>query len=107
MSILLDILSWILLVSGSVFYLIGTFGLLRMPDVFSRMHAASVSDTFGAALLLIGMSLQTSDPLVIVRLAILLGLLLFTGPVATHALAQASIAAGLKPMLHGKKEKQS
>ena len=99
MSILLDGLSWVFLTTGAAFYVIGAYGLIKMPDVFTRMHAASVSDTFGAALILIGMMFQTTDPLVLVRLVIILVLLLYTGPVATHALAQASLTAGLKPIL--------
>ncbi len=99
MSVLLDGLSWAFLTAGAAFYVIGAYGLMKMPDVFTRMHATSVSDTFGAALILIGMMFQTVDPLVLVRLVIILALLLYTGPVATHALAQASLTAGLKPIL--------
>ncbi len=99
MSIVLDGLSWVLLTAGAGFYVIGAYGLMKMPDVFTRMHAASVSDTFGASLILVGMMFQTMDPLVLVRLVIILALLLYTGPVATHALAQASLTAGLKPIL--------
>ncbi len=99
MDVLFDGLSWVFLTAGATFYVIGAYGLMKMPDVFTRMHAASVSDTFGAALMLIGMMFQTVDPLVLVRLVIILALLLYTGPVATHALAQASLTAGLKPIL--------
>ena len=53
-----DILSWPLMIAGSFFYVVGAIGLLRMPDVFTRMHATSVSDTFGAGLLLVGMMIS-------------------------------------------------
>ncbi len=95
----LDILSWILLGSGSFFYVVGSIGLLRMPDVFTRMHATSVSDTFGAFLMLVGMMLQVEPSLVTLRLIIIIAIILYTGPVATHALARAARHAGIKPLL--------
>lgn len=91
--------SWALILAGSFFYLIGALGLVRMPDVFTRMHAASVSDTLGAGLLLGGMMIQAGWSLVSAKLLIILAILIFTGPVATHALARASMWAGLKPQL--------
>lgn len=98
-DLLVTIPSWVLMVAGSAFYVIGAFGILRMPDLFTRMHAASVCDTFGAALLLLGMMLQAGIGLVTVKLVVILLLLVFTGPVATHALARAAIHAGVEPSL--------
>lgn len=99
MAIVSDIAVWILLGAGSFFYLVGGIGLVRMPDLFTRMHAASVSDTLGAGLLLVGMMLAAGWSLVTVKLVVILGVLFFTSPIATHALAQAALAAGLKPQL--------
>jgi multicomponent Na+:H+ antiporter subunit G len=70
-----------------------------MPDVFTRMHAASVSDTLGAGLMIAGMMVEAGFSLVSARLLFLLLFLWFTGPVATHALARAALTAGLKPVL--------
>jgi len=84
---------------GSFFYLVGAIGLVRMPDLFTRMHAASVSETLGAGLLLLAMMLAAGWSLNAAKLAVILGILFFTGPVATHALAQAALTAGLKPQL--------
>lgn len=91
--------SWVLLLAGGFFYVVGTFGMLRMPDLFTRMHASSVCDTFGAGLLLLGMMMQAGFTLVAVKLVVILLLLFFTGPVATHALARAAMHAGVKPQL--------
>ena len=91
--------SWLFIVLGSFFILVGTLGLLRMPDVFTRMHAASVSDTLGAGFLVLGLMVQAGLTLVTVKLIFILGLLFMTGPVATHALAQAALFAGAKPIL--------
>jgi multicomponent Na+:H+ antiporter subunit G len=102
-----DGLSWILLLAGGFFYVVGAIGLLRMPDLFTRMHAASVCDTFGAGLLLLGMLLQAGISLVSFKLVVIMMLLFFTGPVATHALARAARYAGIEPKLADAEEKTS
>jgi len=93
MSIALGILSWILLLAGGAFCMIGALGLVRMPDFFTRMHAASVTDTLGAGLLLLGLMLQAGLSLVTVKLIVIGLLIFFTSPTSTHALAQAALAA--------------
>jgi multicomponent Na+:H+ antiporter subunit G len=99
MGWLVDGASWVLIVAGSAFLIVGALGLLRMPDLFTRMHAASVSDTAGAGLLLVGMVLQAGFSLVALKLLFILVLFLFLGPVVTHALAQAALHEGMKPRL--------
>jgi multicomponent Na+:H+ antiporter subunit G len=99
MSLVLDILSWALMITGGVFCLLSGVGLMRFPDVFTRMHAASLGDTLGAGLILLGLLLQAGlgADLVGVKLVLILVFLLFTSPVATHALVQAALLDGLKP----------
>lgn len=99
MQTILDIVSWVLIVGGSFFTLVGAFGLIRMPDVYTRMHAASVTETLGAGLLLAGLMVQAGISLVSLKLLFILLLFFFIGPVATHALAQAALHAGIKPKL--------
>ena len=99
MSLALDILSWMCMVAGGVFCVIGAFGLVRMPDFYTRVHAASITDTVGAGLLLLGMGLQAGLSLVTVKLAMIGLLLLFANPTATHALVKAALARGLAPLL--------
>lgn len=101
MSVALGILSWILLAAGGLFCLIGAVGLLRMPDLFTRMHAASVTDTLGAGLILLGLALQAGLTLVSFKLLAIGLLIVFTSPTATHALARAALARGVKPLLAG------
>jgi multicomponent Na+:H+ antiporter subunit G len=96
---LLNLASWVLIVAGSAFCLIGALGLLRMPDFFTRMHAASLVDTLGAGLLLLGMILQAGFTLVTAKLVMIALLLFFTSPTATHALARAARARGVEPLL--------
>ena len=98
---LIDIASWILLVAGGLFCIVGGIGLLRMPDVYTRMHAASVTDTLGAGLVLLGLILQAGWTLVMAKLVIIGLLIFFTSPAATHALARAALGRGLKPRLDG------
>lgn len=95
----IHILSGVLIVAGAFFVLVGAIGLVRMPDVFTRMHAASVTETAGAGLLLIGLMLQTGFTLLTLKLFFVLMLFGLTAPVATHALAQAALQAGIKPEL--------
>jgi multicomponent Na+:H+ antiporter subunit G len=99
MSAAIDMLSWICLVVGGVFCCIGALGLLRMPDFYTRMHAASVIDTLGAGLILLGLCLQAGWTLVTVKLLMIGLLIFFASPTATHALARAAMARGLRPQL--------
>lgn len=99
MGIVIDILSWAFILSGSFFICVGMLGIVRLPELFTRMHAASVTDTLGAGLLFAGFILQAGFSLVSVKLIFILGLLFFTSPVITHALAQAALHAGILPRL--------
>jgi multicomponent Na+:H+ antiporter subunit G len=92
-------LSWALLAGGGLFCIVGAAGLVRMPDFYTRMHAASVVDTLGAGLLLAGMLLQAGLSLVSVKLAMIALLLFFASPTATHALGRAALARGVEPQL--------
>lgn len=95
----LDLLSWACLLAGGIFCMIGALGLLRMPDFYTRLHAASVIETLGAGLLLLGMMLHAGLTLVTVKLVFIGVLLFFVSPTATHALARAAHLRGVKPEL--------
>ena len=97
MEIIINILSWVLIVAGSFFTVIGAVGAVRFPDFWSRLHAVSVTDSGGVLLLLAGMCLQAGFSLITVKL-IIIGIFLFiTGPTATHAVANAALVSGLRP----------
>lgn len=97
METALDILSWVLLLGGGAFVIIGGIGLLRLPDFYTRLHAAGMTDTLGAGLIILGMMVEGGLSLVTVKL-VLLGVLIFlTSPTATHAIANAAFTAGLEP----------
>lgn len=97
MSVLIDIISWILLSAGGVFVLVGGIGALRMPNLYTRMHAASVTDTMGAVLVIAGVMVQAGLSLVTIKLAAILLFLVLTSPTASYALASAALLAGIKP----------
>lgn len=99
MTLWIDIASWACLVGGGLFCTVGAAGMLRMPDFYTRMHAASLVDTLGAGLILLGLMLQAGFTLVAVKLLMVGLLLFFTSPAAAHALARAAMARGLEPML--------
>ena len=93
----LDIASWVLMSLGGVFIFIGGLGAIRMPDLYTRMHAASLTDSMGAVLVIAGLLLQAGMTLASVKLASILIFLLFTSPTATNALASAALLSGHKP----------
>lgn len=99
MNILVDIGSWIFLITGSFFCISGGVGVLRFPDFYTRMHATGVTDTLGAGLVIAGLMLQTTEILVLLKLILVLLFTLLTSPAASHALAKAAMCGNLKPVL--------
>ena len=97
MTLAIDILSWAMLTAGGVFLFIGGLGTLRMPNLYLRMHAASLTDTMAPMLILVGLMLQAGLTLATFKLAAILLFLLLTSPTASNALASAAILSGLKP----------
>lgn len=107
MSELLDGLSWGLLILGSFICVSGAIGMHRFPDFFSRMHAASVTDTLGGTLILLGLMVQVEGQyLVLVKLILILLFILITSPTGSHALAKAALHGGLRPKLGSKQDEQ-
>ena len=97
LRIILDTISWVLLTAGGFFVLVGGVGALRMPNLYTRMHAASVTDTMGAILVLGGVMVQAGLSLATIKLAAILMFLLITSPTSSYALAHAALLAGIKP----------
>ncbi|MBN3560749.1 monovalent cation/H(+) antiporter subunit G [Aliamphritea spongicola] len=93
--LLIDIVSSILLLAGIFFGLSGAVGLFRFPDFFTRVHAASVTDSIAAVLIIGGLLLQTSFDLNTAKLGFILLFLMVTSPTASHALAKSARHGGL------------
>ena len=91
----LDIATAVLLVAGGLFCIVGGIGLHRFSEFYQRTHAASVTDTAGAGLMLLGLMLQGGLSMVTLKLILVLAFLLFSSPAIAHALVKAAQGHGL------------
>jgi multicomponent Na+:H+ antiporter subunit G len=99
MTSVIETLGGLILIAGTFFCLVGAIGLVRMPDFYTRMHAASVLETLGAGLVLLGLMLLAGFTLVTAKLLMIGLLIFFASPTASHALARTAMAHGVKPQL--------
>ncbi|MEM8935354.1 MAG: monovalent cation/H(+) antiporter subunit G [Pseudomonadota bacterium] len=97
-ALILDVLSWIFILVGGGGVVVGALGLVRFPDFYTRLHAAGVTDTAGAELIIIGLIFQSPHWLVTVKLLLIGAFLGLTSPVATHAVAHAAWMVGFRPL---------
>lgn len=95
MDVLIWALSWLLLCGGAAFVLIGGIGVVRMPNLYTRIHAAGLTDSLGPILVLGGLMLQVGNAQELFKLAAILLFMMITGPTATYALANAALMAGV------------
>lgn len=100
MEAILDTLSWICLLTGGFLGITGALGLFRFPDFFTRLHAASVTDTLCAGLIILGLMLQSDSIMMLIKLLLILLFLAYTSPTSAHALAKSALHSGLKPEEH-------
>lgn len=97
-----DALVWIgggFVVIGALFTLLGAVGMLRFPDVYTRIHAASLTDTGGAGLVLLGLALISGLNAETLKLGLVWIFIMLTTPVAANALANAAYGSGHKPRI--------
>lgn len=99
MTVLIDALSWLCLLTGSALGISGAIGIFRFKEFYSRVHAASVTDTLCVFFIVAGLILQAGFTLVSVKLVFIVLLLWLTSPVASHALIRSAYQTGLKPVL--------
>ena len=98
---ILELIAYLFVFAGAGFCLIGAIGVLRFPDVYSRMHAAGITDTLGALLVLFGLLLLAGISLAGAKLMFILAFLWIASPTATHALAKAARHGGVHPVIGG------
>ena len=96
MASLSEILIATLLVGGALLALVAALGLFRLPDLFTRMHAASKAGAAGSGLLLLGVATQSGEVVVWIKCLLTIGFFVLTAPVAAHLLAKAAVKAGAK-----------
>lgn len=97
-QILITILSGFFIACGVLALLIGSLGLLRLPDVYCRIHAVGMIDTAGASFIILGMIIHEGFTLVTVKLVLIGVFMFFTSPIATHAVAQVAYKSGVVPV---------
>jgi len=103
---IMDILSWILLCTGAVFVVIGGLGALRLPNFYTRLHAASLTETMATILIFVGMILQAGVSFESMKLLAIMLFLLLTAPTASYALANAALQSGISPNPVSEDDKQ-
>lgn len=106
-ALAVDALSWLLLTGGGAFIIIGALGMVRLPDVYARMHAAGITDTLGAGLVISGLALQGGWSQTTIKLILIVIFLLYTSPTSTYALANAAYSRGLQPLLAPRKDDEN
>ena len=89
----------VLLLAGCFFCFAGGVGILRFPEFFTRMHAAGVSDTLGAGLVLVALMLFSMSFAEVIKLALIMAFILITSPTSSHALAKVAVRAGVLPVV--------
>jgi multicomponent Na+:H+ antiporter subunit G len=90
-------LSIIFIVAGLFFLIVAAVGVIRLPDVFSRSHAVSLTDSLGASLMLVGLALHEGLSINTLKILVVLALLYILNPVIAHATIRAALRAGVKP----------
>lgn len=98
MDLLVTTASYLSIGLGVVALLIGSLGLVRLPDVYARIHAVGMIDTAGASLIILGMVIHAGLSLVSAKLILIGVFMFFTSPIATHALARAAHKMGVVPV---------
>jgi multicomponent Na+:H+ antiporter subunit G len=93
---LIDYLTAVLLVMGAVFFLAGTVGLLRFPDVYTRLHALTKADNVGLGLVVFGLALQAEAWSVAGKLVLIWLLVLLSGASVSHLVARSALRKGIR-----------
>ena len=94
--ILSDYLSAALLIAGAVFFLAGTLGLLRFPDVYTRLHALTKADNVGLGLMVVGLAVQAESWSVVGKLLLIWGLVLLAGASVAHLVSRGALQRGIR-----------
>ena len=97
------VVGMIFMVAGAFFIFTAALGVLRMPDFFTRLHPAGIADGLGVPLVLIGIAIQNGFSLFSGKIILLILFIFITSPTACHALANAAVLSGLKPVSKKKK----
>ena len=93
----MSLIAIVLILAGLFFLIVAAIGMLRLPDVFTRSHALSLTDSLGAFLVLVGLAIYQGFSLNLLKILVVLALLYLLNPVISHATIRAALRSGLKP----------
>jgi multicomponent Na+:H+ antiporter subunit G len=96
-----DVLALILVIAGAFFLLVGSIGVVRLPDFYTRTHAVGKSDTLGLVLAVFGIAVYDGPSLTDLKLVAVVVFVALTNPVGTHALVRSAYVSGLRPWFKG------
>lgn len=96
-ALILDAISATCIIAGLVFFVAGTLGVLRFPDVYNRLHAMTKADSVGLGLVVLGLAVQSDDWFRVVELAFIWSLVMLAGSTAAHLIARTALRGGLQP----------
>jgi multicomponent Na+:H+ antiporter subunit G len=82
---------------GTFWFLLGTTGLLRMPDIFSRLHPSTKCDTLGACSVIVGVAIYSASIWDILKLALIICFLLLSSATCGHAIGRSAVRRGIQP----------
>ncbi len=99
-DLLLALLVGLMLVGGGIFTFLAALGIVRLPDVYTRMHAASKAGTVGSGLMLLAAGIHALDVAILMRALAGFVFFVLTAPVAAHLVAKAAHAAGYRLAPH-------
>jgi multicomponent Na+:H+ antiporter subunit G len=104
MSGVLTALAAALMIVGALFMMIGSIGIIRLPDFYCRAHATGKVDTLGVLIFMLGLVVHTGLSVTSLKLLLLIGFVMVTSPVTIHALAQQALQHGVTRWDRGKGE---
>jgi multicomponent Na+:H+ antiporter subunit G len=93
----IDLLSAVLLIAGAIFFLAGTLGLLRFPDVYTRLHALTKADNLGLGLIVMGLAAQTQSWATVGKLLLIWALVMFAAASISHLISSRALQRGIRP----------
>lgn len=94
---MVNLVSALLLLAGTFFFVAGTAGLLRFPDIYTRLHAITKADNLGLGLLVLGLLLQAESVWSALKLLLIWGVALFSSATGSHVIARAARREGVRP----------
>ncbi len=92
---LINVIAALFMLAGAIFFLAGTLGLLRFPDVYTRLHALTKADNVGLGLIVTGLALQAESWAVVAKLVLIWLLVLFAGAAVSHLISRGALERGI------------